>query len=846
MSGYREVIVKGIVGFSSVAFLSSLPLIGYSAQIPTVSGVRVGHVFVPPTFAGALRSGMSIPLFLHLEGNTGIDSDQRLGNAFIWLEGDGLKLRRIQREENEHVATLLPTVVSQLTTLKDVDFNDRLRIELDDEVWLQFDFKKLILQLVVRKSALGTAHIARSKDIGESSVTSLSSTLDYNLGVYNNRPRHGENTTSSYLSLNNVTALREHHVVVNGSLYGLGGSDRSGTLYKVMYERDFGGYRFATGMLDSWNLQSLGPLTGMTSAKVYGFSLGNQADSTVFDNSQSATPIVAFFPAAGEAHIKRDGRLLSVQAFEMGNHELDTHTLPYGIYDVEVDVVINGKTAERRVQRVNKLFTAGRGANAPLGWQFWGGSVDMDAWHRERGGEQSARKSWLAGVSASGNWWPIGWAATGYGYDNMALVEARITLPVTERVTFNLQSMAASDSSWRNVMNMSATLPGGFSSIWVNQERSAIGDRLRQSSSHNRSIGGTLNFSSLWSPLGSLSVSYSDDRKNGSRYYTTNYQQNIYTGRYGSIGLRLGMQRYSNNGYSSSTGKYVALDLSLPLGSWFSAGVSSQNGYTLANLAVRKNFSDGAIRSAGANLSRAISGNTGPDNTLSGGGWAQFDTRYANGTLNVATTADGSLNSNMTASGSLGWQGKHIALSGRNDGNAGIIFETGLEDSGLLSAKVNGQAVTLKGKRSYIPVSPYGHYDVELLNNPDSFESYDIVGGRRNRLTLYPGNVAVITPEIKQMVTVFGRLHAEDGSLLTDAAVNNHIGRTRTDGEGAFVMDIDKAFPTIDFSGKGDERCEAQLDLSAARGAVWVGDVICLGLPSYASNLDEKGNRHEG
>ncbi|WPM84313.1 hypothetical protein QNH14_15735 [Apirhabdus apintestini] len=78
---------------------------------------------------------MSIPLFLHLEGNTGIDSDQRLGNAFIWLEGDGLKLRRIQREENEHVATLLPTVVSQLTTLKDVDFNDRLRIELDDEVW---------------------------------------------------------------------------------------------------------------------------------------------------------------------------------------------------------------------------------------------------------------------------------------------------------------------------------------------------------------------------------------------------------------------------------------------------------------------------------------------------------------------------------------------------------------------------------------------------------------------------------------------------------------------------------------------------------------------------------------
>lgn len=72
--------------------------------------------------------------------------------------------------------------------------------------------------------------------------------------------------------------------------------------------------------------------------------------------------------------------------------------------------------------------------------------------------------------------------------------------------------------------------------------------------------------------------------------------------------------------------------------------------------------------------------------------------------------------------------------------------------------------------------------------------------GRKSQLTLYPGNVAVIEPEVKQMVTVSGRIRAEDGTLLANARINNHIGRTRTDENGEFVMDVDKKYPTIDFS----------------------------------------------
>lgn len=71
------------------------------------------------------------------------------------------------------------------------------------------------------------------------------------------------------------------------------------------------------------------------------------------------------------------------------------------------------------------------------------------------------------------------------------------------------------------------------------------------------------------------------------------------------------------------------------------------------------------------------------------------------------------------------------------------------------------------------------------------------------------------------MVTVSGRIRAEDGTLLANARINNHIGRTRTDENGEFVMDVDKKYPTIDFSYGGNKTCEVALELSQARGAVW-------------------------
>lgn len=837
-------ILKVFITFSVIIFT-----VTEDTQANTQVVQQIGGVIIPEAFSNALRDSMSIPLYLHLDGANDTQSDQRIGSASILLDHTTLRVHLIQLEDKEGNASLNDQIYKKLTRLSDAPFDQNFKIPVTQDAWLQLNFRQLTLQLIVRREALATVLRPRGEDIGKSSADNLSSTLHYNIGAYSNWMRDGESNTSSYLALNSVTALREHHIMLDSTFYGLGTDNKQFDIYKAMYERDFAGYRFAGGMLDAWNLQSLGPITAISSGQIYGFSWGNQANSTVFDNAYSATPIVVFLPAAGEVQLRRDGKLLSVQNFAMGNHEVDTRNLPYGIYDVSVETIVNGRLVSKNVQRINKLFTRSRSAAVPFSWQLWGGEMHMESWSPDNGDLQPAKNTALTGISAAGGLQALSWAASSYHYNAVTIGETQFSWPATEYLSLGLQNMAATDGSWSTISNLSTSLPGGFSSIWLSHEKTIFKHRIRRSSANTRVVGASLNLSFLWSRLGTLTASFNDDRRHHSHYYTADYSQTIFSGKYGTLGFRAGVQRF-NSGYdysSNSTQKYIAFDFTLPLGNWFRAGVTNQNGYSMANLSAQKQFNDGFIRTVGADLSRAIAGDAGDNETLSGGVWTKYQTPYSNGTLNINSGIDGYLNANLTSAGSVGWQGKNIAASGSNEGNgnAGIIFRTSVEDDGKLTAKINGSPYLLTGKRNYLPLEPYKHYEVEIQNNKDSVDSYEIASGRKSHLTLYPGNVVLISPDVKQMVTVSGRIHAEDGTLITNARINNHIGRARTDEHGEFIMDIDKKFPTIDFTPDDNSSCEVSLPVSDARGAVWVGDVTCLGLKTYASTLPA-GAHYEG
>lgn len=834
-------ILKTILTCTAVLFTDVNSAVAKSSDFNQINGVMI-----PEAFSNALRDGMSIPLYLHLENIEGKADDQRIGLAAIWLDGRTLKIRQIQLEERAGNASVNKKTHEKLMALSDTSFNNDLIISLTNNASLQLNFQQLILQLIVNKDALGTVLHDSSEDIGTSSAENISGTLNYDLGVYNNKMRGGDNNTSSYLSLMSASALREHHVMLDSTLYGLGSSNQQTEIYRAMYERDFAGYRFAGGMLDAWNLQSIGPVTAVSSGKIYGMSWGNQANSTKFDHNYSITPVIAFLPASGEVHVYRNDKLLSVQNFSMGSHEVDTRELPYGIYDVKVDVVVNGKIVNSSVQHVNKIVSGKRTADMPLSWQIWGGQMHLDDWVRENGDNQGAKNTLLVGFSAAGGAGTLNWMATGYHYNDVAVGEGNISWPVADALQLNMQNMVASDGSWSLISNLNATLPGDFSTVWLSREKTAIGNTLRRNSTDNTALGFSLNMNALWSKAGTLNASYNRNNLYKTHNITLDYSQVLYSGRYGSLGLRAGLQQYA---YGSQTGgnsvqKFIALDFSLPLGNWLQTGMTHQNGYTTANISAQKQFDEGIIRTIGADISRAVSGDSGDNKTLSGGAWTRYETHYSSGTLNVSSSANGYINTNMTSAGSFGWQSDGIGASGENEGNAGVIIRTDVADDGKLTANVNGRAVPMVGKYNYLPLDPYNKYEIEIVNSENSRDSYDISGGKKSHLTLYPGNVVVLNPEIKQMVTVFGRIRAEDGTLLTNARINNHIGRAQTDNNGEFVMDIDKKFPVIDFTYGNNKTCEAALNISKARGAVWVGDITCQGLKTFAS-LTSEGKNHE-
>lgn len=163
----------------------------------------------------------------------------------------------------------------------------------------------------------------------------------------------------------------------------------------------------------------------------------------------------------------------------------------------------------------------------------------------------------------------LGLKSTLYGFGNNTVNETDVTLNVNEYVSIGNQTLVANDSSWRNISNINLNIPEGYGSLWASREDSKIGDRLPMQERDNYSIGGTLNLGKFIPHGGSLTVSQTENRYSGNKYRNLDYSTNLYSGKYATVGLRAGIQRYyyNNRNDDGRQERYVSLDLSLPLAS---------------------------------------------------------------------------------------------------------------------------------------------------------------------------------------------------------------------------------------------------------------------------------------
>lgn len=819
----------------SVIALSILSVIfSNTINASEMKSIKIGGYIIPPAFVNALEEGMSVPVFLRLSDNdVKNQSEDKIADAIIVIEQGKIKLSSIHLIESIQGPKLNKLLVEKLESQQNANFNESNGIVIDNNAVLKLNISSFNLSLDVDKAAFAPKEHVRRSVLGNSSVNSISAVANYDLGVFQSQVKNSRNSSSSYFNLDALFASSENHLNVNASAYSIGKSNSNVELYRAMYERDFNGFRFALGLMSTWNLQSIASLTALSSSKIYAASIGNNSSSVVHNKQQSLTPIYAFLNSPGEVRIYRQGKLLNIQNFPMGNYEIDTSILPYGIYEVKIETVVDGKIVTTQNQTINKSFGAITGEFNKLNWEVYGGYVDFDKRNyvrSENSHGQTPAKSYLAGASFAYSF-PvlsgIRFQMSNYGFDKFIVQETSVSASINDYLSVAWQGLIEKHGSHRNIGTISINIPDGYGSLWASKEKTIIKGDLPLYDADSYSYGGTFNFDKIIDRTGSLTISNTKDRRVGSDSINYEYANTLFSGRYGTIGLRAGVQRYHYDNQNSTNEKYVNLDFSLPLSTWLSTGVSSTNGNIKANIYANKSFEDSVITNAGVSVSKLVRDKDNGESDISTLGYASYDMKYNSGTVTINRPDSDRINGNLTSRGSVAYSNGTITPSGQQ-GKSGVIINSDINGSGSMVAQINGQNYPISGKNTFIPLSPYSDYEIQLMNDGKSKDSFDIVSGRNKSVTLYPGNIAFYQPEVRQLITVFGRLKSPDGEYIKYASIRNHIGRTKTDQNGDFSMDVDVRYPVISLLQDDQQTiCEADLNLQGARGALWVGEVTC-------------------
>ncbi|MEX9214772.1 CS1-pili formation C-terminal domain-containing protein [Providencia rettgeri] len=820
---------KSIIALSIMSFIFSNVVYAKDNK-----RIKIGGYIIPPAFVMALEEGMSVPVFLRL--NTSREKNQsedKIADAIIIVEQGKIKLANINFIDNSQGPKLSSLLIDELENSKDNFFNESNNIKIDKDALLQLDISSFNLSLDVDQDAFVPKEKVRQFSLGDSSVNDFSAVANYDLGVFGSQVKKGKNSSSSYFNLDTLLAIAEHHININASVYSIGKSNSDIELYRAMYERDFNGIRYAIGLMSTWNLQSIASLTTLNSSKIYAVTLGNNASSIVVNSKYSLTPIYVFLNSPGEIRIYRDGKLLNIQNFPMGSFEVDTSILPFGIYDVTIETVVDGKIVTTQHQTINKSFGTSGANFEKLNWEVYGGYVDFDKKRYVRGKyskREPLKQSYLVGASVAKGF-PVlsglNIQMSNYGYDNFLINESSINFSLNQYVSLSWQGMIENHGSHRNIATLSTNIPDGYGSVWASKEKAVVKGELPIYDSDSYSYGATLNFDKVFERAGTFTISSTKDKRIGSDSINYEYSNTLFSGRYGTIGLRTGVQRYHYDDQKSMNEKFISLDFSLPLSTWLSTGLSSSNGNVKANIYANKSFDDSVITSVGGSVSKLVKDKNNGESNISTMGYASYETKYNSGMVTLNRPDSNRLNGNLTSRGSVAYSNGTIMPSGQQ-GKSGVIINSDIYGAGSMTARVNGQNYPISGANTFIPLSPYSDYDIQLMNDAKSKYSFDIVSGRNKSVTLYPGNIAIYKPEVRQLVTVFGRLKSPTGEFIKYASIRNHIGRTKTDHNGEFSMDVDVRYPVISLLQEDEQTiCEADLNLEGARGALWLGDVTC-------------------
>lgn len=793
----------------------------YAATVCASESMLDSRLAIPDAVKEAFYNGLSLPITIKTTANSNVKQNSQeqnitIGVANIALKNNKFILQAITVDGGQipHKVVLSNTAKSQLMMAKGKELSNNGWLVVSPDIKLHLEPLTMHLELVVERSFFGITSQHRDSVLPVSVVRDFTSLLDYDLNAYTSSYQ-GVSSQSSNLTFQSQSAIGEHHLDIEGT--AINGDESLYSLNKAMYEHDSNGYRFAAGMIDSWSMQSISNVSTLGNGKIYGLSYGNASRSLKVDDSQSLTPIIVYFPSAGEARIFRNERLLSVQRVAMGNQQLDTEHLPSGVYDVRVDVVIGGQVSSSRIFHVNKV----RGNNKygdSMGWQFWGGVLENGTNNFSLDGQQDDALTPIGGVSLTSYWHDINWNMSLYQTGDVSVEEGLATWQLSDVLRFDLQNLYSSDSSNQWSVRGSYDLPSSLGAAWFYRQRGSNGNKLPFYAQSYDSAGMSLNISNWINSAGTLNISYEKESENNTQYVRADYNQMIYSGRFGSAQLQLGM---TGSDFSGADQQYYAsINFSLPLNADFQIGLSQQGAQRELDLQIGKSFENSFITYAGANTSTVMYAGEQSSNYSA---YADYSGRYGQGSLSY-NGSQGSSSISVSNHGAFALTNTGLA-SGNGTGDAALVVDMPDIKTGDLEVVLNEQVYPLASGRNLISLPAYDSYRLNVRSSELADSSYQIADNDQPLLTLYPGNVAEINPDIKQMVTVFGQLVDGKGTPLRYARINNHIGITTSDENGNFAVDVDKHHPQVIVQLRDEQKFEVVMNLNHDDATKWLGQV---------------------
>lgn len=588
-------------------------------------------------------------------------------------------------------------------------------------------------------------------------------------------------------------------------------------------------------------------MPGGAAATTLGVMFGTSEAREVDGARPSLYPVYVTANRQGMVEVYRNGALIHSQSVQPGLQVVDTRPLPSGIYEVEIRLVEDGQVVSTQnelvykptewsdpTQRWKYAFFAGQERNLigeDRSHAFTaGGAINYlahprvvlgaSAQHVADANVFGASLDWQFADRARAYWNVYHSSKHGVGGDVQILMPYRdgsVSLSHSQR-------WQRSDRRYRTAHSVMRSGKVHDSAITWNHRftpKTSVMSRASYASGATSGLGVDLSVSHRHTLFDNdLTWSLSGfDRPTGTLARTRNRGVDL------GLNIALGKEKRS---YSLNLG---------------TRGGSDGQRDQYASLGVRQQLDNGFFQSVGANGTVDRYG-------LSLGATTQFEHSVARGDAFLQRSSkEGGIAGGMNLSSTVGTNGKSAAVSGKSNafnGESAVIVDlaSDFKDVKVRVQDTSGGSLELRPGRNLVPVSAYRAGRLQYYFDRSQAPAATLQPAATS-YHLNKGGVGYEKVHVMKTMTAIGRLVDHAGQPVRAAHLSSPAGRSVTEADGFFALEVSYAKPVVKVEKGGKPFCTLHLkpqDHQMEGDSLIVGELEC---EQEQANVDSGESRDE-